>query len=400
MGSRGGLPAGLERAKVLVPLGFHQILAWGSSYYLLTVLAAPISQDTGWDLTWVTAGFSIGLVSSGVVSPMVGRGVVRFGGSRVLAVGSLVLALGLAGLALAPTLPFYLLAWVVLGAGMGASLYDAAFSTLGNLYGSSARGTITALTLFGGFASTVCWPLSALLVENIGWRGACLTYAAAHLVYSVPVLLFALPRRSVLANADDAEASTPAAGQGPPDRHALLLLMSIFVSGGAVFAIMSVHLLTFLQAFGLSLAAAVAVGALVGPSQVGARVIEILVGRHHHPVWTLAMAAFLICLGIALLSFGLVLPAVCLMLYGAGNGIWSITRGTVPLALFGAADFPRILGTLAKAAFLSQAAAPLLGAFAITRFGAHATLIGVTALTVLNVVLIAVLVERHRSTVR
>ncbi len=392
MHSSSGIPKGLARARILVPLGFHQILAWGTTYYLLTVLAGPIARDTGWPLTWVTAGFSVGLVSSGMVSPMVGRAIVRFGGSRVLATGSLLLAAGLTGLALAPNLPLYLLAWVVLGFGMGGALYDAAFSTLGSIYGASARSAITTLTLFGGFASTVCWPLSALLVETIGWRGACLSYAAAHLVYSVPVLLLALPRHPTVLKPAHAPDAAPPPGHAPPRRGSMLLLTLIFIGGSAVFSIMSIHLLTFLQALGLPLAAAVALGALIGPSQVGARVIEILLGRHYHPVWTLMTSAFLVCLGIALLFSGFLLPAACLVLYGAGNGIWSIARGTVPLALFGPADFPRILGALAKAAFLSQAAAPLLGALAITHFGENATVLGLAALAFLNLGLVALLV--------
>ncbi|BCJ91117.1 MFS transporter [Terrihabitans soli] len=380
-----------SKTRVIVPLGLHQIFAWGSSYYLLTVLAAPIARDTGWSLAWITAGFSIGLISSSLISPSAARAIVRFGGARVLAFGSALLSLGLAGLAFAPSLPFYILSWTVFGAGMGCALYDAAFSTLGQLYGAEARRPITTLTLFGGFASTVCWPLSAYLVETFGWRETCLFYAAIHLFVSVPVLLLLLPRKT---------------GNGKPDtkakapeghRRNLLLLTLIFVTGSAIFSIMSIHLITLLQSLGLALAASVALGTLVGPSQVGARVVEIVLGSRYHPVWTLVTSATLICCGIILLTFGFPITAACLVLYGAGNGIWSISRGTVPLALFGAEDFPAIMGRLAKAAFLAQAVAPFAAAQIIQLSGEQSALAAIAALSVLNLGLVLLLRVRSRG---
>lgn len=177
----------------------------------------------------------------------------------------------------------------------------------------------------------------------------------------------------------------------------MLLLTLIFITGSAIFSILSIHLRTFLQALGFALAGAVALGTLVGPSQVGARLIEIAFGARYHPIWTLVTAAALICLGIALLYLGFVMPAACLILYGAGNGIWSISRGTVPLSLFGAADYPRVMGRLAKSAFLAQAVAPLLAALAISRYGEHIALLGVAALAGTNLALVVTLICRSRS---
>ena len=166
-------PRSPSRVVVISVLGVTQIFAWGSSYYLPAVLAKPIASDTGWSLSWVVGGLSLGLLIAGLVSPWVGRAIARRGGRPVLAVSAALLAAGLTALALAHSLPAFLLAWSLIGIGMGAGLYDPAFATLGRLYGHGGRSAITTLTLFGGFASTVCWPLSAFLDAHLGWRGAC-----------------------------------------------------------------------------------------------------------------------------------------------------------------------------------------------------------------------------------
>src|SRR4051812_28618978 len=178
---------------VVSALGVGQIMAWGSSFYLTPVLAKPIAEETGWPLTWVVGALSLGLLVSGLVSPRVGRAIDRSGGRNVLAASAVLLGAGLACLGLAPNLPGFVLGWVVIGMGMGAGLYDPAFSALGRLYGEGARSAITQVTLYGGFASTVCWPLSAFLLERLGWRATCLAYAAIQLALILPLYLTALP---------------------------------------------------------------------------------------------------------------------------------------------------------------------------------------------------------------
>ena len=275
-------PANASRALIVSALGVTQILAWGSSYYLPAVLARPIAADTGWPLPWVVGGLSLGLLVAGLSSPFVGRAIQAAGGRRVLALSSALLGLGLAGLAVSESLPVYLGAWIVIGLGMGAGLYDAAFATLGRMYLKSARRTIAALTLFGGLASTVCWPLSAFLLEHLGWRGACLVYAGIQLFFALPLHLIVLPRRSSLPaiRADAGEPDKPSTRLIPSDqRLRFLVVASVIALASAISALVSVHLLTFLQNGGMTLAAAVALGALVGPAQVSARAIEMAFGR-------------------------------------------------------------------------------------------------------------------------
>ena len=178
---------------VITTLGITQIFAWGCSFYLPAVLARPIAADTGWSLGWVVGGLSVGLLAAGLVAPRVGRTIDARGGRPVLVASSVLLAAGLATMALAHSLPVYPMAWLVMGIGMGSGLYDAGFATLGRLYGKDARRAITTLTLWGGFASTVCWLFSAWLVEHFGWRSACAAYAAIHVLVALPLHAFILP---------------------------------------------------------------------------------------------------------------------------------------------------------------------------------------------------------------
>ena len=389
-------PQSAGPSRLLIPaLGLNQILSWGSSYYLLAVLAGPVAADTGWPLPWVVGSLSAGLLVAALVSPRVGHLIGLYGGRPVLAAAVTLIATGLVLLALAPNLVVFIAAWLVLGAGMGAGLYDAAFSTLGRIYGSRGRGAITTLTLWGGFASTVCWPISAYLVQTVGWRGACLTYAAVHVGLSLPMLLVTIPREVARPAQDKAQPKTGALD--PTERRSFLLLMSIMMLGGTTASILSVHLLTLLQETGSSLAAAVSLGALVGPAQVGGRVVEMAFKQRHHPIWTLMAAIGCMALGVVLLWLGPPPVALALLVYGAGNGVYSIARGTLPLALFGPARYPALVGRLARPSLIASAIAPSVAALVLSRVGVGATFGSISVIAGLNVLLCILLWRQSRS---
>lgn len=385
---------------LVTSLGLTQILAWGSTYYLPAVAARPIADDTGWPFSWVVGGLGVGLFVAGLVSPRMGRAIEARGGRRVLAAGSLVIALGLAGLSIAWSLPAYLAAWAVIGVGMGLGLYDAAFATLGRHHGHAARRPITVLTLFGGFASTACWPLSALLVETVGWRDACLVYALLHLALALPAHLIAVPDPPP---AGDARLEGPAPAGAPPTldpaarRACLALLAAILTLAAVIVAVVSVHLLGILQARGLALADAVALGMLIGPAQVGARVVEMTLSRHHHPIWTLAASVGLIAAGLALLALGVPIVGAAIVVYAAGVGIESIARGTVPLALFGARGYAALMGRLAMPLLIGQAIAPPLAAHVFDGQGGGPIIATLALCAALNAVLGVGLVVMTRA---
>jgi len=382
----------LDRRVVITALGVAQILAWGTSFYFPAVFAGPIVAETGWSLGAVVAGTSVGLLVAGLISPQVGRIIDRHGGRPVLLASSLFYAAGLAGIGLAPALPVYLCAWVLLGIGMGTGLYDAVFAALGRLYGSQARQPITNLTLFGGFASTVCWPLSAFMIEHAGWRAACFIYAALHLCVALPLQMTVIGRAAKPAEVPhDAAAPSSAPPRIAHETLIFALLALVLSIAAGIGSIVVVHLLIFLQARGVGYGVAVSLGTLFGPAQVGARVVERLLGGRYHPIWTMIGSCTLMAVGLLLLVGGFPLLVLIIFIYGGGYGVSWIGRGTLPLALFGPLRFPRLMGKLALPSLIVQALAPSAGAFAIETYGADATIGVLTVLALLNVALIGLL---------
>jgi MFS family permease len=378
----------LDRRVVIAALGIAQILAWGTSFYFPAVFAEPIVAETGWSLGFVVGGTSIGLLTAGLISPQVGRTIDVHGGRPVLMASSLFYAAGLALVGFSPALPIYLAGWVLIGIGMGSGLYDAVFAALGRMYGSEARGPITNLTLFGGFASTVCWPLSAFMIEQFGWRSACFIYAAIHLFVMLPLQAAVVgPARKI---EERHTTQTAAAHASRINNEALIfgLLALVLSIAAGIGSIVVVHLLIFLQARGVDFATAVSLGTIFGPAQVGARVIESLFGKRYHPIWTMIASCTLMAVGLLLLFGAGQALVVIILLYGAGYGISWIGRGTLPLALFGPVRFPRLMGKLAFPSLIVQALAPSAGALLLEAKGANATIGVLTVFALINVALI------------
>jgi MFS family permease len=358
-------------ARVIIALGTAQTLAWASSYYIPAILAAPMARDLGVSSAWVFGAFSAALVFSAMLGPVVGRAIDQRGGRDVLALSNLVLAAGLVLLAAAPGPAVMAAAWLVLGAGMALGTYDAAFATLAGLYGRAARGPITGVTLIAGFASTIGWPLSALFEDAFGWRGACLAWAGLHLVLGLPLnRLLVPPAPPPRREGTNAEPAGP-----PPPRFAMPLLAFVFAAIWFVTGAMAAHLPTLLQAAGASAAGAIAAAALLGPAQVAARVAEFGLLRRCHPLVSARLAALRHPLGAAaLVVFGAPAAMGFVVLHGMGNGVLTIAKGTLPLAVFGPAGYGARQGWLGAPARMLQATAPFLFGLLLVGVGVGAAL--------------------------
>ncbi|WP_426954191.1 MFS transporter [Muricoccus radiodurans] len=380
-----------RRGVVTTTLGITQTLAWGSTYYLPAVFADPVCEALGLSRAWFFGIFSGALLLSGLVGPTAGRLIDTYGGRDVLAASNLVFAAGLALLSFASGPVTLALAWAFLGIGMGFGLYEAAFATVTGLYGREARNAITGITLFAGFASTVGWPASAFMIDALGWRGACLTWAVLHLVVALPLNRFLVAKA---APPPPAAASADAAPGGVP--WTMVILAAVFAATTFVSTAMATHLPRIIEALGAAPTAAIFAASLVGPAQVAARVAEFALLRKASPLVTAQLAAGLHPVGAALLAFlGPVVAIPFVLLHGAGNGLLTIARGTLPLALFGPAGYGLRTGLLAAPARLLQGGAPLIFALVLDLLGPRAALLLSGILTALS--LAALLVLAHRT---
>src|SRR5512143_2010908 len=351
-------------------LGVTQILSWGTIFYTPVLIVPLIAAERGWSISFAMGGFSVGLLVAGLVAPYVGRSIDRLGGHVVMTVGSLIGGLGLFLIVFAAHPIAYYAVWMVLGVAMAANLYDSAFSTLGRIFGVGARRPITALTLAGGFASTVSWPLTHLLLERVDWRGTYLIYAALLAFVAAPLHALALPRTRYESDIAVSDSESAPIKVLPAYGLPFILVASAFASYAFVPSGLSAHLLAIFAREGIGAATVVWIGALFGPAQVGARLIEFAFGRNLHPLWiarfalTTFLCAFLM---LVLLGVSTATAAAFALMFGGANGLITITRGAVPLALFGASGYGRLMGRLAGPFLLVQAAAPLVMAFVIER---------------------------------
>jgi MFS family permease len=359
--------------------GITMILTWGTLFYSAALLLPLLAQARGWSVTLVMSGISVGLLAGGLASPKIGKAIDQYGGHYVMAAGSLLGAAALAAMPFATHPIAYFAIWAVLGAAMAANLYDPAFATLTRIFGTEARRQITLLTLMGGFASTVSWPATHILLSMTDWRGTYFIYAAVMALVVAPLHAFAIPRAR-------AKAPVPAEGTRMPAVLAAKGLIFILVACAfATFMFaqsgMLTHMLLIFERMGVDRATAVAIGALFGPAQVAARICELAVAKHTHPLHVARFAAALLitAFGVfAVFGIGAVTAAVFVLLFGAANGLMTIARGTLPLALFGPKGYGHLVGRLAAPALAVQAAAPIAMALVIERVSDPAAL-GMTA---------------------
>jgi MFS family permease len=365
---------------VVSGLGVAQIISWGSLYYPIAVLGERMQQDLQISSSMLFAAFTLSLAISGLAAPAIGRLMEARGARAVLCSGSVLAMLSLCLLAAASG-PFSLFGAAILaGCAMSACLYDAGFMALNQIAGEAYRRSVTGLTLFGGFASTVSWPVSQFLMAMAGWRQALLFYALLQLLVCLPLHACLLPangrKRGSLPH-------RPAAGNQTPD---ITLLALAFASGSFVLSVLSVHLIGMFRTAGLSDGQAVMIAALVGPTQVLGRLLELGMGRNTRAVHVGTMTFAAMILGMTalfLLDGSTQLAYLVAALYGISNGLMTIVRGIVPAELYGRHDYTTLLGRLARPAFIARALAPFGFTLALASLGQTSTMLLLLAMSLL-----------------
>ena len=364
--------------KAIWGLGLTQIIGYGTLYYSFSILAPAMAREFGLTQGWVFGALSASLFAGSLFAPTAGRWADRFGAGRIMTVGSVAAATALALCAMSPGRVTFVLALLAMELASSFVLYSAAFVAIVQIGVPRPQRSITHLTLIAGFASTLFWPLTSALLGLLDWRGVYRLYGVSQLLVCVPLHLAFLPgrvRRPVASAAAQAVAEPPPEAaylQGAERRRAFLLLAFAFSLQGFVVSAMAVHMLTLLRGFGLAASVAVGIGAMLGPSQVAGRLVELLFGRAVPPVTTAWVSACLMPIGLLLLLAGGGLPVVAgafAVAFGISMGLSSIVRGTVPLQLFGPVGFGAMMGRLSAPGLVIKAAAPLVFAVSLERGG-------------------------------
>ena len=369
-----------DSSKTIGILAVSQIVSWGTLYYAFTILAAGMQRDLGLASELVFGAFSWSLLTAGLAAAPAGVLLDRYGGRKIMAAGSLICAIGLAVLSQAGGSVSLYIASTLIGVAMAVTLYEAAFATINRKYETGSRQAMSTLTLFGGFASTLFWPLTASMDSALGWRDTYLCFALMQLLLCMPLHLWL--------DADTVRQPRPhrrkeASGHTLKQalRHpAFWALALAFSANTFVFSAMAVHLLPLLGRMGLSLSTAILLASLIGPMQVAGRVGEMTFGRKAQPQTIGKMAFALLPAALLVLSlFGSSawMAALFCMLYGVSNGIMTILRGAIPQALFGREDYGAIAGAMAGPALISKAAGPFAAALLLRPEGGTTPLLAV-----------------------
>lgn len=353
-----------QQRNTIAILAVTQVLSWGSIYYAISVLAPEIQREMGWRADLVYGAFSWSLLIAGLCATHIGAWLDRIGGRAVMGAGSLLAGAGLIVLSQTHTLLLYWLAWSMLGVAMAMVLYEAAFAAINREFGYAARGCISKVTLLGGFASTVFWPLTLKLNGLIGWRDTYLIYGLLQLLLCAPLHgLLSVRARAPASKVAHGERATPGYTLAQAVAHPVFWrLAAAFAANSLVGSALAVHLIPLLHKLGHPVAAIVVFTALFGPMQVLGRIGEMAFAARVRPQ------------SVGLITFG-ALPAALLalilageqqwavvafcLLYGLSNGILTIVRGTVPQALFGREHYGAISGALAGPSLVARAAGPL-----------------------------------------
>jgi predicted MFS family arabinose efflux permease len=396
--------AAAQTRKTVFALGISQTIAWASTYYLPAILADAIAKDIGVTPVTVFTAFTLAMIISALLGPWGGRVIDRQGGRNLLVASKMIIIAGLLMLSQSNSIVMLFASWAVIGTGMGLGLYESAFATLTKIYGRSARQAITGITLIAGFASTVGWPLTSYMQAQFDWRTACIGWAILLLTISIPLNLI-LPEAEENEKSEHAEDVSLAlqtdvkdvTRESNPSFVVLAMLSFVFAMTWFCSTSMATHLPRLLETTGASLTVAVAAGALIGPAQVLARLAEYRFMQAHHPLVSASMATLGHPLGaLILLIFGGASSYVFAVFHGAGAGLMTIAKGTLPLALIGPKNYGYWQGIISLPGRVLQAFAPLLFGFAIELLGSKALWLSAS----LGLAALAALILLHLRVVR
>lgn len=380
-------------AKSVIGLGITTTIGYGTLYYSISIMSEEISSYFTWSKSFIFGILSLGILLGGLIAPIVGKILDKHGARWIMSFGSLFCALGLVLLAYVQTKFQFIFAILFLEMVSVLVLYEAAFVAFSQLAGVKARLPIVQITLMAGFASTIFWPLITYLLTVFTWREVYQLLALFHIFIALPIHFFVLKPNILLDNSlfEDKNFTDCICLEGKQKKNSLIVLAIAFSLLAIPITAMQTQFLAIFKGFGMEAATAVALGALIGPSQVVARVTELSFAKKITPLFTAISSTFLMFLGLIALilsGYNYLVALLFVLLYGAGQGLSDIVRGTLPLYLFGNDGYGKTIGKLNLFRLIVTSMVPFGFAFVLENFGVKIATIGLISVTLIAVLLL------------
>ncbi len=371
----------------LIPsLGLTQIVGWGSMFYAYGVLMQPMQVALQTSKPVIVGAYSLALLISGLLSTLAGSIIDRVGGRLLMGSGTILAALMLTLLSTVHSIAGLYLIWAGIGVAMSATLYQPAFAVITQIFEGGFRRAITMLTLFGGFASTVSWPLTQWLLEHYGWRDTWLIYAVANLVICLPIHVRLPHAASIKEKIKDRTAGSISLATVLRQPGFYLITAAVTLNA-LVFSAMSLHLMSILHDRGMTAYYAAGIGAMIGPMQVLGRILETMFGKNAS-IRQIGLVAIVLLPAALILLFApaewLLIYGIFAAMYGIGNGVMTIVRGALPAELYGREAYGAISGAMSMPVTIAFAAGPFVASLLYAIGGGYSgtivALIGVASL--------------------
>jgi len=382
--------------KYVLGLGVTTTIGYGTLFYSFTIMSQEFEKEFYWSKTFIFGIFSLGIFLGGLLAPKIGKLLDNHGARAIMSVGSILCALGLFLVSNVQTQWHYIISIVFLEVVSTLVLYEAAFVAFSQLAGNKARLPITQITLIAGFASTIFWPLISFLLSFLSWREVYLILASFHLFIALPIHFFILKKDAIIktdikfSNSFDDSLEL----EGKLRKKSLILVGIVFSLIAIPITVMQTHFLRLMNGFGIEMTSAIALGALIGPSQVGSRIIEITISKKITPLTSGIFSTSIMSLGILTLYFSgydILLATFFVILYGAGQGLTDIIRGSIPLYLFGKDNLGKTIGGINLYRNIIVSLVPFGFAFLMETFGVRSSTLFLVFVTTFAMILLIIL---------
>ena len=399
------LPNNSQHLFLIIALGINCTIGYGTLFYSFSLLSLEITQHFSWSKEFVYGVYSSGIIFSAILAPLFGKILDRYGTQLPMTLGSLIVVISLVSMSIVNTKVGYILSILLLEVAAVLVVYESAFVALTQALGSSARRAITQITLMGGFASTIFWPLIDALLNIVDWQTIYLLMAVLHALVCMPLHWLALQplacKNTKHMNGSKSDDGKTIINRNPNHDYTIELMIA-FTVGVIAFCIngTQIHFFTLMKGLNIAEASGVLASALIGPSQVVARILEMTLGQKISPLKIGIISTSMMLISLIGLSLATIISTQLALLFavffGIGQGLNYIIRGTIPLYIFGNQQYGTITGRINAVRILLTAAAPISFSLMIDQYSVHHTLMLMMGLLTLCSLALLFIDQHHK----